>query len=86
MAGNASAERTYTGKQLSQLLDWVDKAIKGLEVQNIGGEDGRPGRLPEKLSDRMTLRQRVREELPGRHRRSRTKRPKRINLTADYSI
>ena len=41
-------------------------------------------RLPEKLSDRKTLRQRVRqalEELPGWERHSRYKYPRRINLT-----
>ena len=84
VAGNAAASRTYTGKQLSQLLDWVEEAIEELEAQNESGEDGGPVRLPEKLSDRKTLRQRVwqaLEELPGWERHSRYKYPRRINLT-----
>ena len=84
MTANAAASRTYTGEQLRQLLDRVEKAIEDLEAQNEGGEDGGPVHLPEKLSDRKTLRQRVRqaqEELSDRDRPSRYKHPRRINLT-----
>ena len=56
----AARVRSYDASQLSELLDWVDKAITDLEVQNEGGEDGVPARLPEKLADQKTLRQRVR--------------------------
>ena len=84
MFANAAASRTYTGEQLGQLLDRVEKAIKELEAQNEGGEDGVPARLPEKLADRKTLRQRVRqalEGLPDRDRPNGYKHPRRINLT-----
>ena len=84
VAGNASAKQTYTGEQLSQLLHRVEKVIEELEAQNEGGEDGDPVHLPEKLSDRKTLRQRVRqamEELPEPGRYSQYKHPRRINLT-----
>ena len=80
----AARVRSYDASQLGELLDRVDKAIAGLEVQNEGGEDGVPARLPEKLADQRTLRQRVRqamEELPDRERPNRYKRPFRINLT-----
>ena len=86
MAANAAARWTYTGEQLHQLLARVEKSIADLEAQNEGGEDGDPVHLPEKLSDRKTLRQRVRqamEELPSRElpSRSQHKQPRRINLT-----
>ena len=84
VAGNAAARRTYTGEQLSQLLHRVEKVIEELEAQNEAGEDGGPVHLPEKLSDRKTLRQRVRqamEELPEPDRYSRHKHSRRINLT-----
>ena len=86
MAANAAARWTYTGEQLHQLLARVEKSIADLEAQNEGGEDGDPVHLPEKLSDRKTLRQRVRqamEELPSRElpSRSQHKHPRRINLT-----
>ncbi len=55
MTANAAARRTYTAEQLRQLLERVEKAIADLEAQNEGGEDGVPARLPEKLSDKKTL-------------------------------
>ena len=84
VAGNASVRRTYTGEQLSQLLDRVERVIEELEAQNEAGDDGDPAHLPEKLSDRKTLRQRVRqamEELPEPGRYSQYNHPRRINLT-----
>ena len=84
IAANASKRRTYTGDQLRQLLHRVEKAIEDLEAQNEGGEDGGPVHLPEKLSDRKTLRQRVKQamqELPDRDRPNRYKHPRSINLT-----
>ena len=71
VAANAARVRSYDAGQLRELLDRVEKAIADLEVQNEGGEDGVPARLPEKLADRKTLRQRVRQalgELPDRDR------------------
>ena len=81
---NAAWHRSYPEKQLRQLLERVEKAIADLEAQNEGGQDGASARLPEKLPDQKTLRQRVRqamEELPERERPNRYKRPFRINLT-----
>jgi len=81
---NASKMRSYNADQLRELMDRVEKAIADLEAQNEGGEDCAPVRLPAKLADRKTLRQRVRqamEELPDRERPTRAKRPYRINLT-----
>ena len=81
---NAAWHRSYPEKQLRQLLERVEKAIADLEAQNEGGQDGASARLPEKLADQKTLRQRVRqamEELPERERPNRYKRPFRINLT-----
>ena len=81
---NAAWHRSYPEKQLRQLLERVEKAIADLEAQNEGGQDGVPARLPEKLADQKTLRQRARqamEELPERERPNRYKRPFRINLT-----
>ena len=84
LAANAAMDRTYSEEKLGQLLERLDKAIEDLEAQNQGGEDGVPVRLPEQLASQKALRERVRqavEELPDLHRPSRTKRPKRINLT-----
>ena len=84
VAANAALRRTYTGDQLAQLLDRVERAIEDLESQNEGGEDPVPARLPEKLASRRVLRQRVRQamkELPSREPPKRSKRPNRINLT-----
>ena len=84
VSANAALDRTYSEEKLRQLLERVDKATEDLEAQNEGGEDGAPVRLPEELASRKALREQVRqamEELSGRHRPSRTKRPKRINLT-----
>ena len=81
---NASLYRSYDADQLCELLYWVEKAIADLEAQTEGGEDCVTTRLPEKLADQKTLRQRVRqvmEELPERERPTRSKRPFRINLT-----
>ncbi len=81
---NAALDRTYTEEKLSQLLERVDRAIEDLEAQNHAGEEESPARLPERLASRKALREQVRqavEDLPGRHRPSRTKRAKRINLT-----
>ena len=84
VSANAALDRTYSDEKLGQLLDRVDRAVGDLEAQNQGGEDGPPARLPEQLASRKTLRDGIRqamEELPGRHRPSRTKRTRRINLT-----
>ena len=81
---NASKMRSYNADQLRELLERVEKAIADLEAQNEGGEDDVPARLPEKLADQKTLRQRVRqamEELPEKERPTQAKRPFRINLT-----
>ena len=81
---NAAKARSYDAAQLRELLDRVEQAIADLEAQNEGGEDGAPPRLPEKLADQKTLRQRVKqamEELPLRERPNRYKRTFRINLT-----
>ena len=75
LAANAAKDRSYTGEKLRQLLDWVGQAIEDLEVQNQGGDDGVAPLLPQRLTDRNVLRQRVRravEDLPGRERPSRT--------------
>ena len=87
VSANAALDRTYSEERLCRLLERVDRAIEDLEARNQGGEEGAPARLPEQLASRKALRERVRqamEELPGRHRPSRTKRTsrtKRINLT-----
>ena len=69
---------------MQELLDRVERAIKSLEAQNEGGEDGVVARLPEKLAEQKALRQRVRQamkDLPSMERPNRYKRPARINLT-----
>ncbi len=84
MHANAAKVKSKDADQLRELLDQVEKAIADLEAQNQGGEDGAPARLPEKLAEQETLRQRVRqamEELPQRERPNRYKRTFRINLT-----
>ena len=84
LAANAAMDRTYSEGKLRKILDRVDHAIGDLKAQNECGEDGLPARLPEQLASRKALRERVRqamEQLPGRHRPSRTKRTNRINLT-----
>ena len=84
LAANAAADQSYTGEKLEQLLERVDEAIEELESQNEGGEDGATVRLPDQLTNRKALRQRVKqaiEELSGRDRPNRYKRPNRINLT-----
>ena len=84
LVANAAPYRSYDAEGLRQLLVRVEKAIGDLEAQNEGGEDGVPARLPEKLADQKALRQRVRQamdDLAGRERPQRYKRPDRINLT-----
>ena len=84
LAANAAARRSYTEEKLRQLLERVDQAIADLEAQNEGGEGDVPARLPEQLTSRKALRERIRQaldELPGRYRPTRTKRPNHINLT-----
>ena len=84
VAANASVERSYTGEQLERLLDRVECTIEELEAQNEGGEDCIPARLPDQLSSRKALRQRIKQamdDLPDRERPNRYKRPHRINLT-----
>ena len=84
VSANAAMDRTYPEEKLCQLLERVDKSMDDLEARNEGGEDGAPARLPEQLASRKALREQVRqamEELPGRYRASRTKRPKHISLT-----
>ena len=84
LAANAAADQSYTGVKLERLLKRVDNAIEDIESQNEGGEDSATVRLPEQLANRKALRQRVKqaiEELSGRDRPNRYKRPNRINLT-----
>ncbi len=84
MHANAAKVKSKDADQLRELLAQVGKAIADLESQNEGGEDGAPARLPEKLAEQETLRQRVRqamEELPQRERPNRYRRTFRINLT-----
>ena len=78
MAASASAYRSYDAERLAQLLDRVDRAIADLEAQNEGGEAASEVNLPEELSNKEALRERLRQamdELAG------AKKPKRINLT-----
>ena len=64
LAANATLDRTYTGDQLSRLLERVEKTIEELEAQNQAGEDVALSRLPDQLANREALRQRVQQALP----------------------
>ena len=75
---SASEDRNYDAEGLRRLLDQVERTIEDLESQNEAGEEPSARRLPQELSDRQTLRERVKqamEELTSRPRL------KRINLT-----
>ena len=75
---SASEDRNYDAEGLRRLLDQVERTIEDLESQNEAGEEPSARHLPQELSDRQTLRERVKqamEELASRPRL------KRINLT-----
>ena len=78
VGANASDNRTYNAKQLSWILDRVERAIGDLEAQNEGGEESATTHLPKELANKMALRDRVRQamdDLASQERR------KQINLT-----
>ena len=60
---NAARDKSYDTEGLSRLLERVDKSIDDLEARNEVGEDVTAARLPQELSERQSLRERVREAM-----------------------
>lgn len=78
VGANASDYKTYNAEQLRQLLDRVERTISELEAQNEGGVDSVAVHLPEELTDKTALREKVRQaidDLGGQEH------PTQINLT-----
>ena len=65
VAANASGDRTYDAEGLGRLLKRLDGAIAEMEAHNEGGEEASVVHLPQELSDREALRERVRQTLDG---------------------
>ena len=60
---NAARDRSYDAEGLSRLLERVEQSIEDMEARNETGEEATPARLPQELSDRQSLRDRVRESM-----------------------
>ena len=75
---NASVNRSYDAAGLGRLLERLEKAIANLEAQNEAGEDAPVVHLPEELTDKEALREKVRQAMADL---ASQKRHKRINLT-----
>lgn len=60
---NAARDRSHDEEGLSRVLERVEKSIEDLEARNEVSEDGAPARLPQELSNREALRERVRESM-----------------------
>ena len=79
---NVAHTRSLNTEQLNALLERTERAIAELEAQNEAGDDPAPARLPERLTDRETLRRRVRQARQALDELAVRKRNKnRINLT-----
>ena len=75
---NASLYRSYDEEGLRRLLSGVETAIADLESQNEGGPEVPAACLPQELSEKKALRERVRRAMDEL---SAEDRGKRINLT-----
>ena len=60
VGANATGARSLDAEELGRLLRRLEKAITELEAQNEAGEDGAPVHMPEELSEKEALRERVR--------------------------
>ena len=78
VVANASLNRSYDAEGLRGLLDRVERAIEDLEAQNEAGEDTAAAHLPEELTDKEVLREKVRQAMDALGSQERHK---RINLT-----
>ena len=78
VVADASSSRSYDAAALARLLEWLDQAIADLEEQNQGETDRTPVHLPEELTNKRTLRDRVRRAMEVLEN---TKGRKSINLT-----
>ena len=63
VVANASLNRSYDAEGLRGLLDRVERAIADLEAQNEAGEDTAAAHLPEELTDKEVLREKVRQAM-----------------------
>lgn len=75
---NATGDRTLDAEGLQRLLRRVEMALSDLEAQNEAGEDAAPVHMPEELSEKKVLRERVRTAMDELSERTDLK---HINLT-----
>ena len=75
VGGNASVYRLHTAAGLRRLLERTDQAIADLEAQNQTGGEPVPAELPNKLRQKLALREKVREAL------AHVDEEERVNLT-----
>ena len=78
VGANATGDRTLDVEGLDRLLNRLDKELGDLEAQNESGEDAAPVHMPEELSDKRALRDRVRRAMDELSERTELK---DINLT-----
>jgi transposase len=75
---NAAKERTYDAAAMKRLLERTEEAIRDLESQNVAGQDPVPVHLPEELTRKQALREKVKQAI---ERLEVEDGPKQTNLT-----
>ena len=78
VGANATGDRTLDGEGLRRLLRRVEQSLKELEAENETGEDAAPVHLPDELTVKTALREKVRRAMGELSERSEIK---QINLT-----
>ena len=78
IAANTAGDRTYDVAKLERLLAKTEAAIGDLEAQNEGGDDPPPLRLPAKLQQAQSLRERIQQAMS---RLAQDNQLTRVNLT-----
>ena len=63
VGANATGDRTFDAEGLDRLLRRLEAALSELEAQNEAGEDAEPVHMPEELSEKAALRERVRRAM-----------------------
>ena len=78
VGANATGDRTLDGEGLERLLRRVDQSLKELEAENETGEGAAPAHLPDELTEKTALREKVRRAMDELSERSELR---QINLT-----
>ena len=78
VGANATGDRTLDGEGLERLLRRVDQSLKELEAENETGEGAAPAHLPDELTEKTALREKVRRAMDELSERRELR---QINLT-----